>query len=386
MGGFRIFTIRGIPIRLHWSFLIVLPFLAFAFSRTFRTAALVADVPPDQLVGSPLLWGLGVALALFASVLVHELAHSLYALQRGGRVRGITLLMVGGVSEISEPPEKARQEAVMALVGPLVSLALGGVFFLVHRYSDWASFNLRFAFFYLGSLNVFLGVFNLLPAFPMDGGRILRALLTDRMGAVRATSVASRVGKGFAVLFGLWALVSFNMFLLLLAFFVFIGAEAETRTVMVRAILGGLRVGDIMQRGVSMLPGEITVDAAAEQMLRDRTTAYVVMEGGGAVGVLTLDDLQKVPADQRAVVTVRAIVTPVAPVSASADATTALRLMSERDVPLVVVGDGGMVLGTLSRDDIARTLKLSELEATQHANHQRPWATPRTDTPPHAPS
>ena len=370
MGGFRILTIRGIPIRLHWSFLIVLPFLAFAFSRTFRTAALVADVPPDQLVGSPLLWGLGVAVALFVSVLVHELAHSLYALRKGGRVRGITLLMVGGVSEISEPPEKARQEAVMALVGPLVSLVLGGLFFAVHAASAAVSFNLRFAFFYLGTLNVFLGLFNLLPAFPMDGGRILRALLTDRMGAIRATTVASRGGKVFAVFFGLWGLVTFNIFLLLVAFFVFIGAEAETRAVMVRAILGGLRVGDIMERGVLPLTGEMTVGAAAEQMLRDRRTVYVVVDQGRAIGVLSLEDLQRIPLEQRFAVAIRAVVPEAAPVSAADDATTALRLMSERDLSVVVVVEGGTVVGTLSREDIARTLKLSELEATQHAGHR----------------
>jgi CBS domain-containing protein len=260
---------------------------------------------------------------------------------------------------------------MMALVGPLVSLALGGLFFLVHAVAERASFNLRFAFFYLGSLNVFLGVFNLLPAFPMDGGRILRALLTDRMGAVRATNVASRVGKVFAILFGAWGLLSFNMFLVLIAFFVFMGAEAETRSVMVRALLGRLHVGDMMQRGILMLPADVSVDTAAERMLRERTMAYAVMEGAQLIGVVTLDDVQKVPVDQRGGVPVRAIVTQVQPVSPSDDATTALRLMTERDLPVLAVVEGGLVVGTVSRDDIGRTLKLSELEATQQANHHR---------------
>src|SRR5262245_17295929 len=101
MDGFRIGTIRGIPIRVHFTFLLVLPLLAFGFARSFRAAAGLADVPPEQLSGRPWVWGLGVAIALFASVLVHELAHSLYALRKGGRVRGITLLMIGGVSQLS---------------------------------------------------------------------------------------------------------------------------------------------------------------------------------------------------------------------------------------------------------------------------------------------
>src|SRR5690348_15176619 len=102
MSGFKIATIRGIPIRIHITFLLVLPLLAFGFSRAFREAARLAEVPPAQLGGSPVVWGFGMALALFVSVLLHELAHSLYALKKGGRVRDITLLMIGGVSQISE--------------------------------------------------------------------------------------------------------------------------------------------------------------------------------------------------------------------------------------------------------------------------------------------
>src|SRR5690348_16219860 len=112
--------------------------------------------------------------------------------------------MIGGVSEVSQLPPRARDEATMALLGPVASLAIGGACFLVQHAIPATAFNVRFGIFYLGSLNVLLGLFNLLPAYPMDGGRILRALLAGRLGRVRATAIAARIGKGLAVLLGLW--------------------------------------------------------------------------------------------------------------------------------------------------------------------------------------
>src|SRR5258707_6421608 len=110
MGGFRIGTIKGIPIRVHYSFLLILPFLAYQFGLLFRSAASHADVPPEMLQGNPFVWGLGLALALFLSVLIHELAHSLYALKKGGQVRDITLLMIGGGFNLPHPPQTPPQE------------------------------------------------------------------------------------------------------------------------------------------------------------------------------------------------------------------------------------------------------------------------------------
>src|SRR5258707_13878324 len=113
MGGFRVGTIKGIPIRVHYSFLLILPFLAYQFGLLFRSAASHADVPPEMLQGNPFVWGLGLALALFLSVLIHELAHSLYALKKGGAVRDITLVMIGGVCNHTNPPQMTRREDEM---------------------------------------------------------------------------------------------------------------------------------------------------------------------------------------------------------------------------------------------------------------------------------
>lgn len=366
MSGFKIGTIRGIPIRIHYTFLVILPLLAIGFARAFRAAAAAAEVPPEHLAGSPWIWGLGVAVTLFASVLVHELGHSLYALRKGGRIRDITLLMIGGVSRVIEPPKNVRHEAVMALVGPVVSLALGGLFYALRAFAPAASFNLRFALFYLGSLNLFLGLFNLLPAFPMDGGRILRALLVPRIGVVRATKVAAGVGKVFAVGFGLWGLISFNLLLLLVAFFVFTSASGETRAVTVRALLGHVRVRELMSTPVFSVPADVSVHEAAERMLRERRLAFAITTDGAPTGLITLDAIQAIPPEKRAETPLRAIAVEAPSVSAEDEVQKALRLMSELEVSQLAVVEDGRLVGTLGRDDIVRGLKLGQLEASQH--------------------
>ena len=365
-GAIRIGSVRGIPIRIHVTFLLILPFLALGFGRVFTEAARVAEVPAEQLQGSPFAWGLAVALALFLSVLVHELAHSLYALRKGGRVRDITLIMIGGVSQISEPPKGGRQEAMMAFVGPLTSLVLGGVFYALYRVADTTLFNLRFAVFHLAYLNVVLGLFNLLPAFPMDGGRILRGVLAERWGLLRATRVAARAGKAFAVLFAIAGFVSVNLLLMAVAFFVYVGAEAESRNVLVKAVLGHIRVRDLMGSQPRPVEPSLSVFELGERMLRERRVAFPVVEGGNVLGVVGLEDVQRVAPADREHIRVSDVVRRVAPVDASDEASKALRAFAEARTPLVPVVENGELLGVLSYTDVARGLQLGELEATQH--------------------
>lgn len=366
-GALRIGSIAGIPIRIHVTFLLVLPLLAFGFGRVYRDAARLAGIPAERLAGSPFLWGLVVALGLFASVLVHELAHSLYALRRGGRVRDITLLMIGGVSQISEPPHGARAEAVMALAGPLTSLGLGFGFWLLFRaLSGTPYFNLEFTLAQLASLNVVLGVFNLLPAFPMDGGRILRSLLVGRWGLLRATRVAAGAGKIFAVLFGIVGFVSANILLLVIAFFIYLGAESESRSVLVRAVLGHLRVRDLVVWRPEPVDPSTSLYDVGERMLREQRTAYPVAAEGEVLGVVGLDDVQKVPIEARRRTLVADVIRRVAPLQAEEEVSRALRHLEEAGQRAVPVVDGGALVGLLTQLDVARGLQLSELEASQH--------------------
>ncbi len=364
--GLKIGTVRGIPIRIHFTFLLVLPLLAFSFSTSFKVAAEAAGIPADQLTGSPLLWGLGIALALFASVLVHELAHSLYALSKGGQVEGITLLMIGGVSQLSRPPKEVRDEGVMALLGPVFSLGLGGVLLGVGGLLPDGVPNLKLLLLYVGMLNLVLGLFNLLPAFPMDGGRILRALLTRRLGRVGATVLAARVGKGFALLFGLWGLLSGNLMLLLIAFFVFIGAEGESQSVTTQEAFARLQVGELMNPQVATVPTQLPLEEAADRMLATRTLTVAVTDASGVRGVLTLELLRALPADRRPTLTAGEVAAPVPVVGPQTQAIEVARLLSQVKVPLVLVEEAGALVGTVTREDLIRGLKLQELRKVTH--------------------
>ncbi|MBU8899095.1 site-2 protease family protein [Corallococcus sp. M34] len=360
-GGLQFASFRGIPIRAHFSLLLILPLLAFLFGGAFRRAAEVAHLPPERLAGSPFLWGLVVAVGLFASVLVHELAHTVYALRHGGRVRGITLMMVGGVSELSEAPPRPRDEALMALMGPLTSLGLAAVLAgATWLLRDLHAFNLQFACFYLGTLNLFLGLFNLLPAFPMDGGRIVRAVLTSRWGPLRATRVAAGLGRGFAVLLGLWGLVQLNPLLVLIAFFIFLGAEGEARQVRMKVTLEGIPVAQLMSpRRVGVDVGDSLWDAQWA-LRRERVPVLPVTEEGRPVGRVTLEALGAVPEDERGHRTTREVMqSPAVTVSLADDGWTAVRRMAEAQVPqLAVVEEDGRLAGTVDVTDVQQTLAL----------------------------
>jgi Zn-dependent protease len=324
--------------------------------------------------GAPLLWGAVMAIALFASVLVHELAHTWMAIRKGGKVRDITLLMIGGVSNVVEPPREPRGEAIMAFVGPLASALLAVVFYAVHLLlADTALFSLRFALFYLAAMNFSLAIFNLLPAFPMDGGRMLRGLLAPRMGLVRATQTAATIGKVFAGIFVVLSFFTFNFFLMIIAFFVYIGAEAEARQVLAKSVLGEIRAQSLVEPAPAALDPSASAEEAAERMMRERALALLVETDGEGPAVVSLDDLLKVPLEQRSRVPVAAIARPAPAVDARASVWDALRVMSERQLPMVpVVADGGQLVGVLQHDDVARALRLHELVRGGHRRSRRP--------------
>lgn len=373
-GSFRIASFRGIPIRVHFTLLLVLPLLALMFGRAFRVQAELAEVPPEALSGPPTLWGLGVAVGLFIAVLIHELAHVIYALRTGGKVNGITLMMLGGVSELSEAPKRPRDEALMALVGPLTSLGLAALLYgglVLARQTG--SFNLQFSLFYLSLLNLILGVFNLLPAFPLDGGRIVRALLSARMGPVRGTRAAARLGKVFAALFAGLGLISFNPFLLLIAFFVFMGAEGEARQVAMKVALEGVPVAELMTPRGQGLDTDAPLTECLGALRRERRLALPVTEQDKPLGWVSLEAVQRVPAEERWKRTAREVMEPAVGLSPREDAWAAVRRMSEEQVPrLVVVDEEGRLLGTLDAHDLQQGLALRQQADAERQRRQPP--------------
>jgi Zn-dependent protease/CBS domain-containing protein len=295
-GSITLFRVRSVPVRAHWSLLLVFPYLALVFAGRFRDTS--------TLPALPLLWGLVVAVGLFASVALHELAHTLVAMRLGGRVREITLMLLGGVSQIERPLERPAAEALMAAAGPALSIVLGLGLGLLARLPmpDAARLALRS----LASINIVLGVFNMLPAFPMDGGRVLRAALASRLGFARATRVAARVGKVAAVLFGIVGALAGNFLLLFIALFIFSGAEYEARAYELRDALAHLQLREVMATPAPQVPLDASLAAALDVMRRlGRRELVAVDEAGHPAGIVRAGLVAALPLGHQASVRVR---------------------------------------------------------------------------------
>jgi len=373
-GALQIGTVGGIPLRLHWTFLLVLPLLATLFAQNYRTAAAAAGVDAARLTWMPWAWGLVMAVGLFASVLAHELAHSLYARSVGLRVRAIVLMLIGGVSEIVDPPRRPRQEAILAAVGPLMSLALGAALMGVGAVlGGRAPPDLVFGLVLLGQLNIVLGVFNLVPAFPMDGGRILRAALTPSLGPIRATRAAATVGKAFAALFAVAGVFTGSVVLVLVGGFVWMGANAEGVQAALRDALEGQLVRDVAGPPVEGVDARASLDEAVRRMREERRLALPVFDGEAVRGVLTLDALRKVPPDRWAFTSTGDITTLAAPLTMTEGAWNALQRMAAEGVPELPVIQDGLYAGVVSQADILGGVRLRALD--------RSWAAGRGPGP-----
>jgi Zn-dependent protease/CBS domain-containing protein len=277
--SWRIGTLLGIPVRVHASFWLLLAWIALSHVLQGHGLRTIAS-------------GLLLILCVFACVVLHELSHALVARRYGIRTRDILLLPIGGVAHLETMPEKPSRELLVAIAGPVMSLAIAsglfGILALLQGPTGLEGLQIVGGPFLtkLMWFNVMLAGFNLLPAFPMDGGRILRASLALRMDRSRATEVAARVGQGIALLLGLWGLF-FNPFLMLIAAFIWMGAKGEASLVQVKSALGGMAVSQAMITEFRVLGPLDTLSRAVELTLSGFQQDFPVMEGNQLVGIVT---------------------------------------------------------------------------------------------------
>jgi Zn-dependent protease/predicted transcriptional regulator len=283
--SWRIGRIAGIDVDVHATFTLLILYVAIVeYQRTRSVAAVVVAIV--------------FILVIFASVVAHEYGHALTARRYGVGTRGITLLPIGGVARLDRLPAKPQQEFAIAVAGPIVSLLIVVLLYLVLRLSGTSvliqdvgslggSFLARVMW-----VNVFIVAFNLLPAFPMDGGRMLRAALAMKLGNVRATAIAARVGKLFALLFGIVGFYT-NPFLVFIAVFVWLGAAGEETHSRVTAALHDVPVEQLMIADVRTLQVDDALARAVEHLLAGFQQDFPVIDGSEVVGVLTRNDLVK---------------------------------------------------------------------------------------------
>ncbi|MFN2132212.1 MAG: site-2 protease family protein [Anaerolineae bacterium] len=382
--GFRIARISGIDVRVDWSWLFILLLVTWSLSALFGQA--------HTGWAAGMRWGLalGAALLFFASVLAHELAHSFVAKARGIPVRNITLFLFGGVSNIQRDPSSAGVEFVMAAVGPLTSLVLGAILLLVSgggikAVAAWMDPVQELAnlgpvdtmFLWVGTINLTLGIFNLIPGFPLDGGRVFRSILWGATGNFRrATQWASwtgrlvawaMIGGGIAMTFGVSipylgrGLVS-GLWLAFVGWFLNNASTQSYRQVVIHDILAGVPVERIMRKDPPTVgPNSSVTSLVHDHVMGTDDYGFPVLEGDRVVGIVTLDDVRGVPRSEWDMVTVREIMTPadqLVTTSLQEDAADAMDKLTERDIRQVPVVDGDRLLGLLRRQDLVKWLSL----------------------------
>ena len=372
MQSIRIGSVFGIPVQLSLSFLLVLPLITYLIG--IQVSELVLLLNRTWHVGisastlsagwSPWILGIISAIGLFISVLLHEFGHALVGRRFGYITESITLWFLGGVSSFSEIPKDWRQEFLIAIAGPAVSIVLGGICYGVLVLLPSAFDAARFIVGYLGLLNFTLAIFNLLPGFPMDGGRVLRALLARNHSHTRATQIAASVGKALAVVFGFLGILSFNIFLIAIAFFVYISATGEVMQETLSAAFEGMTAQDLMTplSDLDTVDPEMSVSELLEEMLRQKHVGYPVTEDGAVIGIVTLDDSNQVAPMERDYHTVRSIMsTDLKTVLADDDAKDVLTEFQRHGVGrILVVDELGDVIGLITRTDIMTVLRVSQ--------------------------
>ncbi len=351
--SFRLVRIAGTEVKVHVTFLLLLAWFALSAAQQGGTAAAVGSVV--------------FLLALFACVLAHEFGHIMMARRFGVRTPDILLLPIGGVARLERIPEEPKQELLVALAGPAVTLAIAGVLLVMLRLTHQPilprtenALTLPF-FTQLMLVNVILLVFNLIPAFPMDGGRVLRSILSSRMGLQRATRVAARIGQGLAVLFGILAVVGhFNILLLLIALFVFTGAAAEMSAVETRFAGAGVTAADMMMTRFQTLPIHARLSDAARLLLEGDQSEFPVVDNLGAVeGILTRDLLVRGLAQHGENGTVaEAMAGPVPALGPEVPFPQALARLRASGVPALPVVQDGRLVGLLTLENVSELLML----------------------------
>ena len=366
--SFQLGKIMGIPIKLHITFLLILPFFAWSFAATPSPFGF-----SDQEVPLRYVLSLAAAISLFVCVLLHELGHSYIAKKHGTNIQSITLFLFGGVSSLEEIPRDPKTELKMALAGPGVSFLIAFILIIIdllfkpsgESFVDYFFLKplndpyLRLVWM-ISIINILLGIFNLLPAFPMDGGRVLRAWLAQRMSYIKATREAAGIGKMFAILMGIFGLF-YNFWFMLIAFFIYIGASEEEKSTEINLILEGVKIKDIMSKEVQTVTSGMSIEELVEYIFRFKHMGYPVVDDGQLKGIVTFTDIQKVPREERKVVKVSQVMTKnIISLQEDDDAVNALKLMSLNNIGRIIVKKGEKISGIVSRTDLMRVVQLLE--------------------------
>ena len=376
--SYKIGSIGGIPIKLHLSFLIILVLFIWIFAvNDFRIKTLGIIIGFGGMnISTWLKYLLGAiaSVLFFATLLFHELSHSFVARRYGTKIRSITMFVLGGVAQMEEIPKEPRKEAKVSAAGPAFNLSIGiityGIYYIfgpVNLAASGAALKdaILIVVGIIAFYNVLLGLFNLIPAFPMDGGRILRAWLATRMSYIDATKKAVAVGESFAFAMGIFGLLTLNvggLWLIFIAIFIYFGASAEEKATIISVSLEGVKARDVMTAvpNVVHVPPDMTLNQLVDVMFRTKHIGYPVQEeqSSPVLGVITFGDVRQIPASKRDTTRVEEVMKrEVITIGPDVDASDVLKLMSSKNIGRLIVMAEGQMAGIISRTDLMRAVQ-----------------------------
>ena len=360
--------IAGISVGLHYTWFIIAVLITLSLANHFYT------VTPEW--GEAVVWLAAVVTGLlfFTALLLHELAHSLVAKTRGLRVRAITLFALGGVSQIESEASDAKSEFLIAIAGPLASIAIGLICYFIARLAGWLPGTEPGApvvavLLWLGYINIALAGFNMIPGYPLDGGRVLRALIWwITRDADRATRLAARVGQAVAFIFILLGLFRFfvganfnGLWLAFIGWFLLDASRSSYIQVELMEGLRGKRVADIMETDCPTVEAHLSLqDFVDEYLLRSWHRCFIVTQNNSVAGLMTPNEVKKIPRDQWSQTSVQAVMRPLGElrtVTPDTPAVQALEMMSRDDINQLPVVSDGRLQGVFSRGQVLRFLQ-----------------------------
>jgi Zn-dependent protease/CBS domain-containing protein len=349
----------GIDVYIHATFLLLIGWVGYSHWVEHQNLGEV-------------LKGIGFILALFASVILHEYGHALTARKYGIKTRDITIYPIGGVARLERMPDKPIEELWVALMGPAVNVVIAGVLFsylfLTSSLVPLTDLTVASGSFLerLMTVNLSLVLFNLIPAFPMDGGRVLRALLAMRMDYVKATQIAAAIGQGMALVFGFIGLFS-NPFLLFIAFFVWIGASQESSATQMKNAISGIPVGRAMLTDYKSLSPRDPLSQMSQLILSGSQHDFPVVDNDRVVGVVTRDDFLVALTQRGQNVAISSVMRSDPPAIDSYEMVeNALTRIQESGIPALPVTHSGQLVGIVTAENITEYLMIrSALKASR---------------------
>jgi Zn-dependent protease/CBS domain-containing protein len=364
--SFRIGRIAGIDIGVNYTWIFAFFLIAWSFA-----VGVFPQLAPGAGTAGYWIAGLIEAILMFVCVLLHELAHSLIARSRGLNVSSITLFIFGGVSNLQEETKKASTEFFMAIVGPGTSLVLSVILYLIYLVFPGRDSLAGVTVFYLAYINLSLGIFNLIPGFPLDGGRVFRSIIWGATKNLQtATNIAAGVGQVFGGLFiayGVYLALTVNIFnglwIAFIGWFLYSAADSSRRDLTMREILKGVHVRDVMDPSPACTSSDTPINDVVQQtFFRAGYRAAPICQGDKLLGIATITDVKKIPQEQWATTPVSAITTrePLYTVNEDDDLGEAIKLLSAHDLNQLIVLKEGHLSGLLNRSHVIRYLQLRQ--------------------------